>query len=335
MLPNEKSNGNGGGNRIALSSLLQREFNTWVFRSLPVAVSRRYLDTLGRLYFLLDNAQRQDIVSSLAHFAQNTPGSLSPRQLWPQVRAGIISHYHEKLFLGFARFPRVRKFIQERVSISGLGPLRQAVARGRGVILVTGHFGGLEYLPCTLAFQGLPLTVMVHCRSEELRLRLEERARLCRAHLMDPKTKSTFFEAVEHLRQGRVLVTQCDELDSWHPYPGRRIDFLGLNMGLDRSLDLLARKAGCPVFFGLVHRRGQDAYHLPLQPVTPQITTSGLKLYSAACLQMLNERIAREPQAWYEWRKLAPLVAQQAGTTADDHSWILPVPGEMAVPTGR
>jgi lauroyl/myristoyl acyltransferase len=284
---------------------------------------------------MLDHQQRGAIMSALMHFAARSPGSPPAERLWPLVRAGILDHYHEKLFLGFSRFNTVKRYIQQRVAISGLGPLRKAVARGRGVIMVTGHFGALEYLPCTLAFTGLPLTVMVHCRSQELRQRLEDRARVCGATLLDPKTNSTFFEAVEHLRQGRVLITQCDELEAWRPYPARRIQFLGLNMGLDRSLDLLARKASCPVFFGLVHRRGHGRYHLPLLPVAPQITPSGLKLFSAACLEMLNERIVKEPQAWYEWRKLAPIVAQQAGSTLDVDNWILPVPGEMAIPTGR
>ncbi len=324
---NKKSNG-------GLSSFFQLKFNTAIFRGLPAWVSRLYLGIIGWIYFFSHDEQVQAITTTLRHFRRCRPGLPKLRRFWPKVRSGIIDHYHEKLFLGFHPRLKVENFIRERVSFQGLDALHQALTQGKGVIMVTGHFGAVEFMPGALGLAGLPVTVMVHCRTPELWARLEERAGRHGMKLLDPKSKSVFFEAVEHLRQGRILLTQCDELEAWHPYPDRKIDFLGLRLGLDRSLDLLARKAGCPMFFGLVHRLGGRRYRLSMEPVTPQAASGGARLFSAACLSLLGEQIHLRPEAWYEWKKLAPMVVEQQKAAPDENSWVLPLPGEMALPHG-
>ncbi len=315
-----------------LSSFFQLGFNTWVFRWLPGWLSRSYLGALGRIYFHMDNNHRRSIQVSLATFAGARKGLPSPGRLWPRVRAGIIDHYHEKLTLGFSSYKKIKSHALERIEVRGGEHLEQALAAGRGVIMVTGHFGAVEFLPGALAFRGLPVTVMVHCKTPALRERLEGFAAQAGTMLLDPKAQATFFQAVDHLKRGRILMTQCDEISMWRPYPDRSLDFLGLRLRLDRSLDLLARKSGAAVVFGLVHRLGRGRYRLALEPIAVPGQGARGELVSQACLTRLSENIYANPAAWYEWKKLAQFIPTSSGAAVDEDSWLYGLPGRVAVP---
>lgn len=313
------------------SSFLQLGFNTWIFRRLPLWLSRLYLGGLAWAYFCLAREHRRAIAKVLTHFAASRQEMPSARRLWPRVRAGICDHYHEKLSLGFRPYDVIRREALENVEVSGREHLDDALAQGRGAIVVTGHYGAVEYLPGTLAFRELPVTVMVHCKSPELRRRLEEHATRAGTRLLDPKSQATFFQAVDHLKQGRILLTQCDEINMWRPYPDRTVKFLGLTLGLDRSLDLLARKSGAPVVFGLIHRLGRGRYRLALEPVSAGGRAAGAELVSRACLTRLSESIYAQPAAWYEWKKLAPHLPPPLEAEAHEDNWLQGLSGSVAL----
>jgi KDO2-lipid IV(A) lauroyltransferase len=292
---------------LDLSRLLQTGPSVWMFEHLHPTASRWILGLVGRVYFALDKKKRQRIVASLEAFleSENDPRRLAA--LWSQVRSGVIDHYHEKLMLGFKPLESLQALLAKRLTIQGEEVLTQAYEQGRGVIMVTGHFGAVEYIPLSLAMCRYPLTTMVHCKSHGLRQALQYKASLFNTNLLDPKSESVLFRALQELKQGRVLITQCDELDCWRPYPNQSINFLGLDCGLDRSLDLLARKSGSPVVFGLMHREAGRRYRLSLHSVS-QLSAAPKGQVARTCLELLNQNIRQEPEAWYEWAKLARLI---------------------------
>ncbi len=313
--------------RLELSVLLQSTPSVCVFRMLPPRASRWLLGLVGRAYFSLNRTKRARILASLEAFLGQDAGRRELRRLWGAVRGGIIDHYHEKLMLGFQPLERVQKILAERLEVEGEPALARAYAQGRGVVLVTGHFGAVEYLPLSLAMRGYPLTTMVHCKSEGLRRALEEKAARFGTNLLDPKSESVLFRAIQELKGGRVLITQCDELDCWRPYSNQVIDFLGLEAGLDRSLEILVRKSKAPVVFGLMHRRPGRRYRLCLQPVDPGPHPPRGQV-ARSCLSLLCQSIGQEPQAWYEWAKLNRLIDDPP--VAPENPKPVGLPGEAA-----
>ena len=311
-----------------LSRHLQSRPNVILLSLLPPILSRCYLGLLGRLYFKLARLEERTIRVALGRAAGGRTGA----KRWRRVRAGIIDHYHEKLLLGFRPLDWVRRLHTQRVRVSGLAHLDEALALGRGAIVVTGHYGAVEFIPGALAFRGYPVTIMVHCKTAALRVRLEEKSAQVGVRLLDPKAGSALFSAMKDLRQGRVLVTQCDELEMRRPYKDRRIDFLGLNLGLDRSLDILARKSRAPVLFGLAHRLGGQQYQLAVEKPEEHPAARGHELVSAKCLAVLSDYILARPEAWYEWKKLEPLGDESLiRDSCDKDSQRLSLPDPVAV----
>ncbi|MGD9123879.1 MAG: lysophospholipid acyltransferase family protein, partial [Desulfarculaceae bacterium] len=284
-----------------LSTFFQLRLNTWIFRNLPLWLSRLYLGIIGAGYFLLAGKERRRIKKALSNFQEGQ----SKKVNWRQIRAGIFDHYHEKLFLGFKPFGHIRRRLLNGVQIKGLDILHKALSQGRGVILATGHFGAVEFLPGALSFRNLPVTAMVHCKSKSLAQTIRTRAERAGVMLMDPKSEAVFFSALRHLAKGRILITQCDEIDMWRPYKKRHISFLGHRAGLDRSLDVLAGKSKAPVVFGLLHRRPWGRFEMVLQELPDRTGARNQSLVSAQCLAFLDQAVKITPQAWYEWKKLS------------------------------
>jgi lauroyl/myristoyl acyltransferase len=303
-----------------LSTFFQLPVNTWIFKNMPAWVSRLYLGLLGRVYFRLAAKERAAIQASLAHCLGQRAQSRGARRMWSRVRAGVVDHYHEKLFLAFKSFARIRRVCLRRVSIANQNILDDAVAQGRGVVLVTGHYGALEFLPGALAFRGYPLSVMVHCKTPKLKKILVERAGRTSTELLDPKSGEVFFQALEHLKRGRVVITQCDEIDMWRPYRDKTVNFLGLNVPLDRSMDILARKSKAVVVMGLVHRLGWGRYQVEM--IQPQEHPAGraAALVSQQCLSVLSSYVYSQPHEWYEWKKLRPFVDANLESRAHENT---------------
>jgi KDO2-lipid IV(A) lauroyltransferase len=315
-------------NRPDLSRLLQSKQNIWLFQHLHPMASRWLLGLVGGAYFHLDKKKRSNILVSLESFMGPEADPIQLERLWSSVRSGIIDHYHEKLMLGFKPLDSLQRLLAKRLEVEGENVLAEAHSLGRGVIMVTGHFGAVEYVPLSLAMLGYPLTTMVHCKSDDLRQALEYKASLFNTNLLDPKSESVLFRALQELKQGRVLITQCDELDCWRPYRNQFINFLGLDCGLDRSLDLLARKSRSPVVFGLMHREPGHRYRLRLHPITPTGTTPRSQV-ALTCLNLLNQNIRQEPEAWYEWAKLIRLINDRPPVAATDTKPVS-IPSEVA-----
>ena len=305
-----------------ISSFLQLPYNTWIFGTLPPWLSKLYLRTLGALYFQIASKERAAIQRSLEGTLGKASSPRQARRRWARTRGGILDHYHEKLYLAFKSYPTIRSNCLGRVKIRNQELLDQAMEQGRGVILITGHYGALEFLPGALAFRDYPLSVMVHCKTPRLKAILEERAAGAGTELMDPKSGEVFFTALDHLKRGRIVITQCDEINMWRPYKDKTTKFLGHTVPLDRSMDILARKSKAVVLMGLVHRLDGRQYELELLDPAAHPAAQQSRQVSVQCLSVLSEYIFAQPDHWYEWKKLnqflpAPQEALNADKTAE------------------
>ena len=124
--------------------------NSWLIRFLPFFLSRYYLILLGKLYYFFNRRERDLINRTINHVLGSSlsPGKL--RRARRQTFTGIFDHYHEKLYLAYTPFERIKKFFAKKMKFEGEAALQQALALGKGAILATGHFGAVEFLPAAL-----------------------------------------------------------------------------------------------------------------------------------------------------------------------------------------
>ena len=304
---------------LSLSKFLQMKLNSFLFRFLPFSVSRCYVTVLGRLYYLLCWAEKTLIRKTIKHvFGRKIPAPILNQKVKAAFK-GIFDHYHEKLFVGYSNFPRLLKFLRSQVSFAGAENLQAALQDGKGVILVTGHFGAVEFLPGALALNGYPTSMICRFQTDRLRKSMGGRAEAVGLHLIDADEGNIILSAMKALKQGGILITECDEFDEWRPDPNRDGSFLKCKLPSDRTLELLQKRSGAQVITALVQRQGKKHYTCNLTavgngafPANPPINEQ--------CLLVLEKAVENYPEQWYQWKKFGNMIKSQLEIEHDRHS---------------
>jgi KDO2-lipid IV(A) lauroyltransferase len=303
--------------KLGLSKFLQLRLNTCLFRLLPFAISRWYIANLGKLYYLLNWHERSLIRKTIRQvFKGRIPAKVLKTTI-KETFAGIFDHYHEKLFMAYSNFPRLVDFLKTKIHFQGEPELREALAGGKGIILVTGHYGAVEFLPGALAARNYPASMICRFQTQRLKVSLSQRAEYGSLELIDADEGSIILAAIRALKEGRILITECDEFDEWRPDPSRDSHFLGCKLTSDRTLELLQKRSGARVMSALVKREGKKTYTCNFTPVpVPGSIPVNMPL-SEQCLRILETSVAAHPEQWYQWKKFAKMMKSQSEVKHD------------------
>jgi KDO2-lipid IV(A) lauroyltransferase len=291
--------------RTGLSRFLQWRPNAMLMRYLPLRISRAYIGLLGKAYFLFNRSERDEIKRNLTAVIRKMPRTDTVGLTIRRTFHGVFSHYHEKLFTAYANYHKVCRFIKNRVAFEGQHLLDQALAQGRGVILVTAHFGAVEFLPTLLALSAYRVTMVVRFKTERLKRVLSQRAARLGITLLDASEgEGVIFSACQSLKANQILITECDEFVSWRPNRHGQTNFLGFYCPLDRTLDILNRRYDSPVIMGLVCRSGKYRYRLKLHSLNGSKHEPMDRSISQRALETLQWYIYLAPDQWYQWKEV-------------------------------
>jgi KDO2-lipid IV(A) lauroyltransferase len=299
----------GWGRRFAgcggVSRFFQRNCNTFLVRWMPFCLSRAYVGLLGRIYHMLEPHEGQEIRENLDAVAR-TAGIIAPLdKVVRDTFLGIYTHYFEKLITAYAPVERVYRFVEERTSLQDEHLLQEALALGRGVILVSAHFGGIEFLPVLMALKGYPVAMIVRFKTDRLKQALVPRAEALNIRLIDADNREgVLFAALNSLRENRILITECDEFEAWRPAPKRWAEFLGCSCPVDRTVEILHRRYRSPVLMGFNRRVQRASYQLIIHDINTQEEGLERESLQQKALRILEHYICEAPEQWYQWRNV-------------------------------
>jgi KDO2-lipid IV(A) lauroyltransferase len=313
--------------RLSLSKFLQMSWSQYFFRFLPFSLSQWAIRTLGRLYYLV-NRREQALIQEMIGLVFR--GKIAAGKVQEKIQTafqGIFDHYHEKLFLGYSNFPRLKAFLRKQVDFPDLDKLQEAQAAGRGVILVTGHFGAVEFLPGALTLNGIPTSMLCRFQSTRLREAQGRRARWIGLDLIEPRRGQGLWAALRALRAGRILIIECDEFENWRPAPHRLVYFLRHRLPPDRTLEVLHRRSGAPVVTALVKRDGRRPYTCQLTPVDHRSSPGTIPI-SERCLEILEAAVQTHPEQWYQWKEFGKMIKthREVGYDHQEGGYLAPEP---------
>ena len=104
----------------------------------------------------------------------------------------------------------------------------------------------------------------------------------------------------------RVLVTQCDEIKEWRQNEREKTSFLGQMTGVDRTINIIQRRTGAEIIFGIIHRYDLHRYKLLMYTYEDMIKMlSDISPFSVGetVLKFLEQFIYYYPEQWYQWKK--------------------------------
>lgn len=283
--------------RKDLSKFLQAEPNIFLARFLPFTIYRHYLSLLGFYYFSIRRQERERLSKSLRFVLGRRLSRMKFRQILYQTYFGIFEHYYEKMINAYRSLPEVTAYLKNNVSISNKDWLDELNEIKRGGILVTAHFGAVEYLPLYLAVKNYRPTMILRFKTDKLRNILNYKSGLVGLELIDADNENVIYKALTAIRNGRILITLCDEVKNWRPCKTKTMCILGQPVPRDRTLDILVRRSKAPCCLGLM-QRVKNGYNLSIDPLDGKDDNTSL---TEAAWSILEQYIYRYPEQWYQW----------------------------------
>ncbi len=273
---------------------------------LPESLALRFGEGVGWVTGVFLRIRWNTVQNQLHHaFPQQTDG-------W---RSGIgrasFRHFGRESVATFrwARFTAEQ--IRERTEVVGLEALEEAAAEGRGVVLVTGHFGNWEIAGASLAARGFPLDVIVRRQRnslfdddinqarERLKMRVIERGEAKR-------------KVLRSLREGRGVAFVGDQNAR---RGGIFVDFLGRPASTARGAAFFALRIGCPLIVAFNHRkRGfPQRYRLSLQRLPSEPSgdmEADVRRLTEAHTGLLEDQVREHPEQYFwqhrRWKTRPP-----------------------------
>jgi len=293
--------------KLNLSKFFQSTANVFIFQRLNPVVGYYYVQALGRLYYALRRKERRLIEANVRDLV-GTADARRTRQVVRESFRGIFLHYFEKMLAAYRSFEYVERFVATRFRVEGLDLIKSTLDNGKGVIVCSAHFGGLEFIPWVIAVKGrLPMDVIMECATPRLRRALKDKIAHVDVRLFSNEDKEgVLFRALRTLSDNRVLMTECDEVDTWHRRKSRTIPLFGKQLYLDNTLDFLAKRSGAPVIAAFLKRTGFLRYQMVFEDVSWRRQPQSV---ARDTMTLWEKYVTRYPEQWYQWKKWAAMKA--------------------------
>ena len=280
-----------------LSKFCQSKINVMMFKRFDPELCFNYMQLLGKIYYAINRKERQLIETNIRDLLEGQDETFVRTTIKEAFR-GIFTHYFEKMFSAYRNYPEIKNFINERFTIENEHLLTDALSEGKGAVLVTAHWGAVEFIPWLLSIKGYPLSVILECQSKLLMEALNDKTRFVDTELiMGENCKNILFSAFDSLGRNRVLMTECDEVDKWRKRKNNTIELFGKTLYFDNTLDILARRADCPVIGTFLKRNGDGTYTLYLEQIERGRGTA------RSALKLWQHWVSKNPEQWYQWKK--------------------------------
>ena len=308
-----------------LSSFLQWQPNVSLIQKMGWPMAFRYVSFLGSIYYFFRAKEKQKIIEAIYEAFKGTKDSQEIRTITKAVFRGILHHYCEKLFNAYESVPNLKAFFYQSIEAPSLHKIDDALNQKKGILFVTGHFGGIEYIPIFLSLHGYPISVIIKCATDQLKERLLARAKELAIRVIDADQENILGAVIRDLKENRVVFIECDEIEEWKPSKTENMFFLGKRIGVDKTINLIQRRSGAQVVFGLLHRVSLEKYSFIIQSDQdvmgkgPSVSSIG-----AGLLKVFEHYVWQHPDRWYQWKKFSEVAVPSRASLQPAESQSLP-----------
>jgi KDO2-lipid IV(A) lauroyltransferase len=292
--------------KLRISVFFQSPFNVFLFRHMSPRIAQTYLHAIGFLYYLVNRREKRVIERNVREVLVGQAEGYV-RTVLRETFKGIFTHYFEKMFSAYLDYGTVRRYVDAHFHVQGIELLHKALEGGKGCILVTAHWGAVEFIPWVLHTQGVPTSVILECATARLARSLQGQTVNHDMELISSAYGgSILLRAMQSLKANRVLMTQCDEVDAWRRRKGHTIHLFGKELFFDNTIDVLSHRTGAPVVAAFLRRSRGNRYTLILEDVSVQRSAEST---ARDCLALWQKYVSTYPEQWYQWKKWREMIA--------------------------
>lgn len=286
--------------RVPLYRHLKRYATRWsaqlaafLWSRLPLPTIQALGALLGRLVYCIARSRRRRALANLEACFGDRFTPTERRRLLLLSCQNMITSCLELFALARMKPEQLLRL----VDIEGREHLDAAVARGKGVMVITGHYGNWELLGAIVALLGHDLAVLARDSTDRETARLVNAAR----HALNMKvvSRDDLTEMVAWLRQGKVLGILPDQRQS---RGGVILNFMGRPASTSTGPAVLALRTGAALVPGFARRLPDGRFHAvfcpPLEPPQGLPRSQAAAAYSQTVNDALARAISDHPEQW-------------------------------------
>lgn len=255
----------------------------------------------GRLLYHVLPYRRRIVHANIEQVFGQRYSALEKKQLALKFYSHLATSLKEMFQLRFMS----EKALCEKVEVRGHERLLEVAAQGRGVLVLTGHFGNWEFAPLGGILNFKQFKGQFHFIRRTLGNKTIERIlfrRYYRAGLNVIPKKNSLQQVTQALEQNHAVVFVLDQHASLANRDGIAAEFFGKPAGTYRSLASIARHTGIPVVPAAGYRQPDGrhvlAFHEPIVWQEGQTTHESIYLNTRAYNEALEKIILEHPEQW-------------------------------------
>ncbi len=262
-------------------------------------------DFLGWFVFTVLRVRRRVVLDNLAHaFPEKPVGELL-------AIARRSYQNFAKMVFEYIRFPLLRREeVLSLCKIEGKEFIDWALERGKGGVLVAGHFGNWEFMGAVLAQMGYPISFLVgeqHNKFVDDMMNEHRRLMGIRIIYMGMAVRGV----IRTLREGGFVALLSDQ-DAGSE--GVFVDFFGRRSSTHPGPAVFALKTGAPILFGSAIRMDRGRHRIICERLCfdhlEGITPENIREVTQAYTTLLEQAIWAHPDHWFwmhrRWKARSP-----------------------------
>lgn len=261
---------------------------------LPSRFGYRLAEGVGSLVFRRA-ASRRVVEDNVSHIIGQPPDSPQVQTIARQIFRNQAKNYFDLLRLSSLTPQAISGQARE---ITGLEHLDRALARGRGVVLVSAHFGNFDLAGQVLALRGYRVTgVAEHLRPERL---FRYICRLRQSHGLRYVPIDRWLRPVFRALAANEIVALA--IDRNVTDPGRLVEFFGQPARLPDGYLRLALRTRAALILGFCLRLGDDSFRIIIEPELELERTGDadrdIESNMRRALDVFRGHLSRHPEQW-------------------------------------
>ena len=262
----------------------------------PAALRNGFAIALGRIFYGIDRHHRRIAIDNLARAFGNEKSARERRCIGRRTFENICRIVFEICWALRLNEHQMATYF----TLSGLDHYRNAAARGKGVILFTGHFGNWELMPIVCHLHRIAVKVVYRPLDTAFVDQFIKESRSRFGAVPIPARTGAMGKLYTALRRGHTIGMLVDQNEGWRK--GVYADLFGRRACSNPGIAILALKSGAPIVPFFLARHG-DRFHAtmgpPLSFVPSGDITKDVEAIVQQCNNVLEAYVRRYPDQWF------------------------------------
>jgi KDO2-lipid IV(A) lauroyltransferase len=264
--------------------------------TLPLRFNWKLAEFLGRVWFQVDKRHREIALNNL---------KIAWGDELSENKTRIIARTN---FIHLARvlleLPYLRKLNSDKldgfVTFHGIEHFKNALQKGRGVLLLASHFGNWELMALAFSLRYSPINIVVRPLDNPFLDKLITKIRTRGGNQLIPK-KGSVKKMLRLLAAGEVVALLLDQNPAW--YEGVFVPFFNEIACTNKALGTIALRTGAPVIPAFNVRQPDGSYRIFGEPEVVLArsgdTTRDVGENTAKFNKIIETYVRRYPEQWF------------------------------------